>query len=193
MSRVTTTVLAIVLSALAARGAETVKPDLTSPKAAAKSLFLALGRGDSAGARAAAIADEKQGQMLDAMAVMMGGMTKLRDAAVAKFGDEAKKLDEGIPAGAMADKCEKAEEKIDGDKAVLTIKDDKPITLKKTADGWKVDMSAIQMEGATPEDIIKQGNSIGKAAADTADEIKADKYKTLEDAMQAMQKKMAGQ
>jgi hypothetical protein len=165
--------------------------DYSSPKAAARSFVQALAAGDSAGARAAVIANPQQLQSVDLLAMMAGSMKKLTDAAVAKFGDAGEaiagqhaRLEENLK------QIEEAQVQINGDAATLASADQKqPVTLKKQDGQWKVDMGS--MPGT--EQLTQAAGAIramAKAATDTAGEINADQYKTVDAARDAFQKKM---
>jgi hypothetical protein len=180
----------------AAAGGATTQPapataDYSSPKAAAKSFVQALAAGDSAGARAAVIANPQQMQSVDLLAMMAGSMKKLTDAAVAKFGENGEsiagqhaRLEENLK------QIEEAQVQINGDAATLASADQKqPVTLKKQDGQWKVDMAS--MPGT--EQLAQAAGAIramAKAATDTAGEINADQYKTVDAARDAFQKKM---
>lgn len=162
--------------------------DISSPKAAVKTFISAIARGDASSAKAAAIADDKQAKVIEAMAAMFPGMVKLHDAAAQKFGAEQAKDLEG-PIAIIAN-VDKAEEKIDGDKATVTVKGaNKPVALKKVDGGWKVDMAGM----SSPDDaeMTKMAPIMGKVAGEVADDIKAGKFKDMNEAQQAMGKKMA--
>ncbi len=174
-------------------GAATTEPtaDYSSPKAAAKSFVQALAAGDAQGARAAVIATPQQMQSVDLLAMMAGSMKKLTDAAVAKFGEAGEsiagqhaRLEENLK------QIDEAQVQINGDAATLASADQKqPVTLKKQDGQWKVDMGS--MPGT--EQLSQAAGAIramAKAATDTAGEIQADQYKSVDAARDAFQKKM---
>jgi hypothetical protein len=177
----------------AAGGAE--KSDLSSPKASAKTFATALTEGDASGARKAAIVTEVQGKAIDALAAMVGGFKKLSIAAETKFGAAGKDVSQGTDMINQLKNIDTAEEKIDGDSAILIVKDQEnnpraqPLKLKKVGADWKIDVDAMpdhdKMEQMTP--VLK---AMGKAAEDTAAEISTDKYKNADEAKQALGMKM---
>jgi len=96
--------------------------------------------------------------------------------------------------GGMPDlvaEIKKNEIKVDGDSAVMIDKnkpDEKdPLKFKKVDGKWKVDLSTLKDEATkgAPPGFVKNLN-------DMADDINADKYKTVQDAAQAFQAKMTG-
>jgi hypothetical protein len=86
---------------------------------------------------------------------------------------------------------QKAEVKIDGDSATLTVTSaSQPMMLRKMGDKWKIDLQS--MPGAQKMDLaIPLLNAMAKAADELADEINADRYKTADEARTAMQQKIA--
>jgi hypothetical protein len=169
------------------------KNDLSTPKGAAKSFAKALESGDAEAAKAASTGDPK---LVESLAKVGGGMKKLQDAAVAKFGEEGKSI-AGGPGGKgdkmaeMSKRVEESTEKIDGDTATLTPKDGgEALKLKKVNGDWKLDVS--QMGGGMAQMGSAMFDAMAKAAGETADEISAGKYKTVKEAQMAMGTKMVG-
>jgi hypothetical protein len=164
--------------------------DLSSPKATMKTILDAMRRGDSATIQAASINGDPQ--VIDMMTKMGSGMSALRDAAVAKWGDAGKDIaGKGMPD--FDKSLENADVKENGDTATVTPTDTKePITLKKVSGDWKLDWS--QAKGLpSKDDVAKMAPMTGAmadAAKQTADEIKAGKYATVTDAQNALQQKM---
>lgn len=174
----------------------------TSSNMSAKETIAAFGKavenGDAAGAKALTVSDPTSDKMLDALIPVSGAMKKLNDAAVEKFGEAGKSL-----AGNNSDSFDLAksmkdlEVKETGDtaEAVNTKKPkDKPLKMKKVDGKWKIDFASVmggenaaQMEQALP--MIK---GMATAANEGADEIKAGKYKTVDEAKQALGTKLLG-
>jgi hypothetical protein len=124
------------------------EPDLSTPKKAGVAFAKAVTAGDMAAVKELATGTDAEFALVKSMSDMVVSFKKLEDAAVKKFGVEAK-LPQGMAMDLVGD-IETAEEKIDGDKATLTIKskpDDKnPPTFKKDGDKWKVDLSSLSKD-----------------------------------------------
>ena len=164
--------------------------DLSTPKGAATAFAKAMERGDVEAAKAASTGADPE--MLAAMVKTVSSMKKLQDAAVAKYGEEGKKLaSENRDDLDITTAVENAEVKIEGDTATLTAKDKgEPLKLKKIGNEWKVDMSEMSGPAAGFGAIMM--TAMSKAADELAGEIKAGKHKTVEEAQAAMSQKMMG-
>jgi len=171
-------------------GTAEVTVDLTSPKSAAVSFAKAMEAGDAEKLRAATTGGtDEDYKMLEVLSGVFSSMKTLEKESVAKFGEEGN-LTEGPMSMDMVAQVESSEEKIDGDTATLSNPGEKdPLTLKKEGDDWKVDLSKIpnkeEMAKALP---VMRG--MQKAAEDITAEVKADKYKTAEEAKKAFGMKM---
>lgn len=184
-------VLGLSCVALGASSTRPSKTDLSSPKSAAEAFVESLAEGDVANAQAAVIATPQQMQSVELLATMAGSMKKLTDAAVAKFGEEGAAISgQNVRLTQNLQQIEQAQVDINGDTATLSSQNGrKPVTLKNQGGQWKVDMSS--MPGT--EQLTQSAPAIramAKAASDTADDISADKFKTLDEARQAFQKQM---
>jgi hypothetical protein len=167
------------------------KPDLSSPKSAAMAFGTALLAGDSAGIKATSMGTDNDFKVVDAMGQMVGAMKKLSDAAVAKWGKD-NALSKGSMAPDIQKELEESEVKIDGDSATIIKKDKSdaksPMKLKKVDGNWKVDLGSLPKEGM--DQLVKMAPAMAKAAAEVSAEIAADKYKTADEAQQALGAKM---
>lgn len=181
---------AVCVLALLACGLLGFNNDLATPKGAAKAFATAMENGDAAAAKRASTGGDPQ--VIEAMAKLSGNMKKLHDASVAKFGDQGKNLTEGGGGPNFSDWSKKIDEatvKEEGDTATLTQKDNaEPLKLKKINGEWKVDVSPMTGEMAGMGTAMF--DSMAKAANETADEVKAGKYKTPQEARQALSSKM---
>jgi hypothetical protein len=183
-------VLVVFAMALHLRAAE---PDMSTPKATVVSFAKALNDGDAAAIKTLCTGTAKQVQTIDAVGEMVAASKRMQTAAVAKWGDAGKKLGGEMASGSdeLLKSVDKLEIKEEGDTATVSgeaMKGD-PMKLRKIDGKWKIDLAAIRdaenMEKAAP--MMK---AMAKAADETATDIKADKYKTIEDATQAYQAKM---
>jgi hypothetical protein len=177
------------------------KPDLSSPKAAAKTFGDALIVGDVARAKAVSVGNERQGTILEAMVNLVGGMKKLEDAMIAKYGREAfKSGNSPVSSDAMQDALKRlgeGEVKVSGDTAVITPKKkqgadpghNEPWTLKKVGSEWKVDLGSITKaleESGTADEQVEGMKAFRTMVQGMTTEVAAGKYKTLGEANEAV-------
>ncbi len=188
-----TTIFAAVIIGMMAIGAPVRGADVDDVKAAALAFAKALENGDAAAAKDACVGTEKELAMVDGVVNVMGAMKKMGKAATDKFGDAGKALiqDQGNPGEQMAKELENANIKVDGDTATVTGKGEKeePLKMKKVGGKWKLDLSAMPGK----EDMEKASGmfaGMAKAANETAADISAGKYKTVDEAKEAFGMKM---
>ncbi len=168
-----------------------VKKDLSSPKSAIKTFVQALANGDVALAKASAIADDSQAQLIELMAKMTGSMKTLTDAATAKFGEEGETISgQKMKMEDNLKQIDDAKIEINGDEATIISQDQKaPVTLRKVNGEWKVDIGSMPSVDRIAE-AAPMINAMANAAGATTAEIKADKYKTIDEARTAFRSKM---
>ena len=172
--------------------AQDISPD--SPKGAASAFFKAMESGDAKAARAVAVGSEKQLAMLDLLVPVFGEFKKLENAAVKKWGEEARKgLSQDGQGGPDFDKQLKAAtEKTDGDSATISPPDNRdPIRLKKVDGRWKVDMGMLKVDEMDVADASKKWRLMSDAARSTAAEVEQGKYATPVDARKALEQKLS--
>lgn len=188
--KVSTLAAAAVSVVLLAGSAARAEGDYSSPKAAAKSFVTAIAAGDSAGAKEAIVPNEKHGPIIEALAKLTGVQKKLGDAAVKAFGEAGKELSGNVEGKDPVKLLDSAEIKEDGDTATLTGKDDpEPLMLRKIDGKWKVDLAA--MPNATDmESSLPMLTNMAELMAATTTEIEAGKYKSVEEAKQAISMKL---
>ena len=182
-------VLGIVLSTAEA-------PDLSSPKAAAKSLYEAVDRGDGEAIRAVFYTEtDSQRQLADAYAEMILATKRLADVAKSNYAGAA--AADALALGAVASedvkRIDAAELKQDApDRATLTMPlATRPMTFRKTDRGWQLVIS--DFAGGAPDRIdaqVEMTRQITATVTEVADGIEADKYPAPHDAEQAIQHRM---
>ena len=185
-------VLAAAMSvAISARAAAA---DLSTPKSAAAAFAKALEAGDVDAAKAAGMTDAQNVQLIEALADMGGNVSKLRDAVNKKFGEgSADQLTGGRKPLDMSKQLDDAQVKEDGDTATLTDpkQPTNSMTLKKVGNDWHVDLASNPQAGQMIQQIpfLK---ALSSSFGEVATEVAADKYKTVDEAKQAMQAKIMG-
>jgi hypothetical protein len=155
-----------------------------------KALLEAMHRADAADVKAISINADPQ--LIDLMCALSTATAKSRDAATAKFGDAAKDAfpDNWAAAGKGTDQTQANE---DGDTATLASAPNTPnsaIQLKRIDGIWKVDFASIpgMADAASMRSMTQK---MVDANDEVADEIKAGKYATAQDAAEAVNTKMA--
>lgn len=165
-------------------------PDLSTPKSAALAFGNALVGDDAAGLKASAFGSEAEFKTVEALGKMISAMKKLSDAASAKYGKD-NIITKGSKDIDVAAELEKSELKVEGDTATIINKDKEeknPMKLVKKNGAWKVDLASLPKEGT--EQLVQMAPAMAKAATEVVAEIKADKYKTADEAQQAIGTKM---
>lgn len=159
----------------------------STPKDTVISFAKALDAGDAASIKQLVTGTDKQVAMMEGAGNMMSAMKRMQDAAVAKWGDAGKAIagEMGKPSDEILKNIDKAEIKEEGDTATFKGQNDKETVKLKKVDGkWKIDLASMPDQG----ELEKAGpalKAMTKAADDTATDIKADKFKTVDEAKQA--------
>jgi len=190
---------ALALCAMIALNRPTLAQDYAadSPKGVASQFFKAMESGDAKAARSVATGSDKQLAMLDMLVPVISGFKQLENAAVKKWGEEARKTlsQNGGGAGMDFEKQLKASsEKIEGDTATITSpspdQQREPMKLKKVDGKWKVDMSSMKAENMDNPQTSKMLQVMSDAAKATATEVEQGKYQSAEEAKKAMGQKI---
>jgi hypothetical protein len=169
--------------------------DQTTPRGALKVLTVAMNKGDADKVKAVfAPSNPMETKMVNAVLTQQATIMQFHDAAVAAFGaDEAKKLPPGDTDAAVAQSLlalDKFPESITGDTATVG-EGDAIIHLKKQGDNWTLPVSLLapQITADNVDQQLAQMSEQGKILSDLTTEMKAGKYKTVEDAGKALQLK----
>src|SRR4051812_12335667 len=173
--------------------ARAAAPDLSSPKAAAKSFYAAVEAGDAAAMRDMIGADDADHQKLaQAFADVIAAGKKLADVARDKYGAAGDPIGRGSITREDAAKIDSATVEENGDDATLTIPGQQtPIKLHRTSGAWKLDIRSFH--GARAEELPAQITLVSNMAAaltEAADEINTGKYATATEAESAIQQKL---
>jgi hypothetical protein len=175
--------------ALIADSACAAAPDLSTPKKAAVEFAKGLEAGDLVAARAAAVGSSDDFKIVEIISGLVRSARDLRTAAIEKFGDAGKQvLPNGDELADFSKRVDAGTEKITGDTATVGQPDERePMKLKKAADGsWRVDLASIPEK----DEIGKMMPKIQKVMAGGTTDIKAGKYKTVDEAKDAIGQQM---
>lgn len=171
------------------------EPDLSSPQAAARSLYQAMQAQDGDAIVRTFYAPRRQDQELArAFADLIVSGKKLADAAKAKYGTSGEAIGAGAVGPEEIAQLDRADVKVTGDTAAMTIPGrTKPVTFHHSSDGrWQLVLS--DFAGAAEGDVARQTVLIRKVSevlGETGDEVRADKYPTAQAAESAIQGKLA--
>jgi hypothetical protein len=179
----------------AAPAATSPAQDLSSPKAAAKSLFNAISTGDRDGIRAALYAaGSAQAELADAMADFIAANKRLGDAARAKFGKAGDPIGRGMLDPADLARLDAATVKENGDAATIEVPSQpRPMSFRKQDGQWK--LVVTDFGGAQPQNIQRQTKLVSmmaQAVEDSAQDITAGKFATPDAAVAAIQSRLHG-
>lgn len=167
-------------------------PELATPKLGALAFVRAMEQNSPDAFASVTIGAEQDRKLFAPLIHMVGAAKDLEKAARQKFGKAGRVVVRESPAAGIEVQVQESTVSISGDSAVVRHAPDdgsEPLTLRKTADGWKVDLTAIQrrQEMVTAAPSVQR---IEKALSDTAAEIREGKFKTAEEAGKALISRM---
>jgi hypothetical protein len=168
--------------------------DTSTPKAALKSLYSAVERGDAAVMQQVLVIDnDPQQQLLTLYVDLIVNGKRLGDLTRQKYPGASNPLAQGTITVEDATKVDKATEKVDGDRATLQLGPQAaPIALRKVNGTWHVLFGEGAYSGADHQAQRRQTlEGFIKAMKTTADEIAADKYPGIQDAEAALKERLS--
>ncbi|MCC6239089.1 MAG: hypothetical protein IT448_02140 [Phycisphaerales bacterium] len=181
--------------------------DLSTPKAALKTLFQAATSGDKQTVKDAVSGTEMELKVADVMVDMITEMKALNEAAKAKFGQIPDDFDDVSKLAGLVDQATVVET---GDTAVISVPPPpRPEGAPKLTDEeaaaqakanelkmvrvngqWKLDISSMTQGEPLTDQHVQQFTAMAKAAKETTTEIKEGKHASYDAAMQAFGMKM---
>jgi len=187
-------VCAAVVVLLLAQLAPAVTPtpaEMSTPKLGAMAFVRSMELDDMEAFRAVTIGGDEEYKLFQPLVDMVGAAKDLEKAAREKFGKAGRVVVRNSPAVGLEVQIQESQIKVNGDTAVLTQpgQQDDPLTIRKTSAGWKVDLTAIKNRK-------KMSAAAGgmkrmqQALADSAADIRAGKFKSPEEAEQAVLDRM---
>ena len=195
------TVAAVLLSSFGlAAAAPTTQPvaDATTPKAALKSFAIATRTGDRDSLRASFHAtNETERRIADLTADVASAVVRLRDAAVAKFGDAgAKEFNGSIPDDSHLGRIDSGKEQVANDNATVVVQgpDGKPqpMYLVRVDGQWKISVSRglANMSAEKVDSQLAALTMTSSILTEVATEIGNGEYKSADEAAGALKSKV---
>lgn len=183
-----------------ASSAPPVNPgELSTPQTALMTYLHAIAQGDAAKARAASVGTEQDKRWIDAMAGLISGLRSYDQALTARFGQQATSVDIDLkqalselanePIVRFQDGLVKeAEDSAQIQAAVghIRLAAEPPVYLKREKDGWKVDLAAARRDSAHSPQRVERYLAAGKALNDAARQVRLGRYRTFDEAQQAV-------
>ena len=164
------------------------REDYSTPKSAVKSFYVSVVRGNGASARENVV-EAAQVPIVDEARNLIVEVRSFRHAAIERFGEEkGDDVSGGLPT--LKD-IEEANEKIEGDSALLATKNGKAsLKLRKIGSNWKIDLLSILPIRTDAETARRIFAKSALAARELAVQIRAGAFATPEDADQALKGKI---
>jgi hypothetical protein len=190
----------VLLISLAAAAAPTTQPaaDASTPKAALRSFAIATRTGNRESLRASFhAATPTEERLADLTAEVAAAVVRLRDAAVAKFGDAgAKQFNGNIPDDAHLARIDSASEQVNDDTATVLVQgaDGKlqSMYLVRIDGKWKISVSRA-VAGTRPDKLETQLSTLtltSKILDEVTAEIARGDYRSADDATDALKSKI---
>jgi hypothetical protein len=167
--------------------------DLSSPKAAAQSLYRAMQDADSpAMLNVFYMPNAEDRQLGESLADLLVAGKKLADAAKTQYGADGEAIGAGPVGMEYLGRLQQADEKINGDVATLTVAgQSKPVRFHHSDAGWQLNLA--DFSGGTADSLPHQVallSNVAKALSDSAADISAGKYATPQQAQSAIQTRL---
>ncbi|HEX8909689.1 MAG TPA: hypothetical protein VF805_10830 [Anaeromyxobacteraceae bacterium] len=157
-------------------------------RAGARAYFQAITRGD-ADAALARVADPSDADRLAvrASAASEAGLRRLEELAVSHFGGRG---EVGVAARhqRLLGAIERAPVEVSGDRAVLRPEGERPVRMRRTGGGWKVDSPADRLTGEERKALRQTMKKTEEATKDLADRIRSGAVKSAQEARDALRK-----
>jgi hypothetical protein len=173
--------LSLGLAAIAGSSSAAEETAAKTAKSVALSFAKAIQSGDAAGVQAVVVNGEENKDRISAAVHVLSAMRELHGAALKRFGDEGAALLAGTTD--LASDIAAAEPKVEADRAEIAIKGGYPVVLRRIDGRWKVDMQKmLDAAGGSP--------ALALVMQQLAQEIQAGKYKSAQEALEAMSAKL---
>lgn len=141
--------------------------------------------------KAVTIGGEEDYKLFEPLVNMVGAAKQLEKAAREKFGKAGRVVVRQSPAVGLEVQVQESDVRVNGDTATVFHKgqEDDPLTVRKTAAGWKVDLTAIpnRQSMVAAAGVMRKMQQV---LAESADDIRAGKFKTPEEAEKIIVERM---
>ena len=206
-------VLVIPLLALGCASTPAPKPlaktdiSLSDPKAAALTFLKALKNADPDAAKAASVGTDPQKKWIDGYTALVEGMYRYDQALLARFGARAAQVDaqlkqalllmgeapiEGIEGATVREDERTGTAQIQPGLQGVRFASRPPMFVRKTGPKqWKVDLAAEANDPKYDPAVADQYLQIARVMREMADEVKAGRFKSVDDAEAAMDERMS--
>ena len=169
-----------------------MRPELSTPKLAALSFVRAMELNNMPAFQAVTIGGPDEYKLFEPLVRMVGSAKDLEKAAREKWGKAGRTVVKNSPAVGMEVQVQESDVTVDGDSATVKRKGDEdadPLTLRKTSDGWKVDLTAIKYRKSMT-DAAPSMRKMERVFIDSAVDIRAGKFKSVDEAEKVILKRM---
>lgn len=192
MSRRAAVGFGILLSLTNVLAAEAPNPALATPRLGAINFVRAMEQDSLDAFRNVTIGQEEDYKLFEPLLNMVGAAKQMEQAAREKFGKAGTAVVRMSPAVGMEVQVQESDVRVNGDTAIVFQKgqeESDPLTLRKTAVGWKVDLTAIhnREKMAAAADSMRR---MEKVLRESAEQIRAGQFRTAEEAQGAIVRRM---
>lgn len=173
--------------------------ELSTPHAALMTYLNALAQANAAKARAASIGTEQDKRWIDGITSLISGIRSYDNAIRSKFRQQAVATDIDLKQALseIADEplvwfkdglVNEGEDTAEIRAAVnhTRLAAIHPVYLKREKNGWKVDLTAVRQDSNHSSQQVEEYLAAGKALHSAARQIRLGRYRTLEEAEQAV-------
>jgi hypothetical protein len=172
--------------------AEAPDPALSTPRFGAISFVKAMESNNLDTFRSVTIGQDADYKLFEPLVNMVGAAKQLEKAARDRFGKAGRAVVRVSPAVGLEVQVQESEVRINGDTAIVFQKGQEqsdPLTLRKTAAGWKVDLTAIRNREKMA-DAADGMRKMQKVLTEAAEQIRAGQFQTAEEAEAAIERRM---
>jgi hypothetical protein len=166
------------------------RPDYSTPRAAARTFYIAIMTGDLDTARES-VCDARQAELLEDLREMVQSVLAARQAAITRFGEPGQRVSGGLPS---LEELGQADEQVRGDAAALVCADPDTlrIRLKRGAQQWKVDLLATFSLDEMDQPLARKVLQLARQSiAEHARNIEAGRYDSPQEADAALRSALA--
>ena len=176
--------------------------ELSKPHDALMTFLTALGQGNAARARACSAGTDQDKRWIDGMVALVSGLREYDQALLERFGRQAVPIDVDLKQAifSMANEpiirfqegiVKESEDTAEIDAAIghIRLMAQQPVYLKREKSGWKVDLAAMRESPRHSPESIEQNLAAGRALKAAARDVRTRRYKTLDEAQQALGEK----